>query len=417
MNTLIPGSKEKGRRKKDGGAAASLLPFSFVLLPLCFALYPCSVSAVEVAVVPVDGDEVAGMLSALDPQTGVRVQERTFKLDEVAEIRFRGAPLAVPKDKVRVRLRNGDVLYALILSGGDKGLKLQSAVLGELDLPNDLLQGLAFPLKEPLPEETLAHFFSGPNPDQDQVLTPKGETLGGFLEKLTDKELSVEVGGQKRALPLEQVAAFRYAALKAVPAAEGVQAQVRLGDGSLLSGKLKGLAGDKLSLSGPAGAAWEIPTAAVCAIGFSGGKLVYLSQLTPKAEERPLVGGAPVVFRWRQDLCVTGERLRIGTKEYAHGLGVHAFCKLTYALETPYAWFIAEVGLDAAAPSGTVCSWKVLGDGKELAAGETKAGGEARKLRLPLAGVKALELVCGYGPDRDDAGDHLDWADARLVKE
>jgi hypothetical protein len=376
-----------------------------------------SAPALEVTVVPVDGDEVAGALAALEPQT-VRVQDRTFKLDEVAEIRFRGAPAAVPKDKVRVRLRNGDVLCALILSGGDKALKLQSAVLGELDLPNDLLQGLAFPLKEPLPEETLAQFFSGPNPDQDQVLTPKGETLGGFLDKFTDKELSVEVGGQKRVLPLDQVAAFRYAALKALPPAEGVQALVHLGDGSRLSGKLKGLAGEKVSLSGPGpGAAWEIPTAAIRAIGFTGGKLVYLSQLAPKAEERPLVGGAPVVFRWRKDLAATGERLRIGAREYAHGLGVHSFCKLTYGLEAPYAWFIAEVGLDAAAPSGTVCSWKVLGDGKELAAGDAKAGGEPRKLKLPLAGVKTLELICGYGPDRDDAGDHLDWAEARLVKE
>jgi hypothetical protein len=387
------------------------------LLSLLGLLALASAPAVEVTVVPVDGEEASGALTELDAQAGLRVQDRTFKLDEVAEIRFRGAPPAAPKDKVGVRLRNGDLLYALIVSGGDKGLKLQSAVLGDLEVPNDLLLGFVLPLKEPLPDETITQFFAGANPDQDQVLTPKGETLGGFLEKLTDKELAVEIGGQKRVLPLDQVAAFRYAALKPFPAPEGVQAVVRLGDGSSLSGKLQGLKEDKLLLSAAAGAKWEIPTPALRSIGFTGGKLVYLSRLEPKVEQRPLVGGAPVVFRWRKDLAANGERLKIGAREYARGLGVHSYCKLAYTLDAAYAFLMAEVGLDAGAPAGTVCAWKVVGDGKVLAEGEAKAGAEAKKLKLPLAGVKTLDLVCDYGPDRDDAGDLLDWAEARLVKE
>jgi hypothetical protein len=33
-----------------------------------------------------------------------------------------------------------------------------------------------------------------------------------------------------------------------------------------------------------------------------------------------------------------------------------------------------------------------------------------------LTQARQLELVCDYGPDDDDAGDHLDWANARLLK-
>jgi hypothetical protein len=124
-----------------------------------------------------------------------------------------------------------------------------------------------------------------------------------------------------------------------------------------------------------------------------------------------------VLFRWRKDAAVTGERLRLGRKDYLRGLGVHAYCKLTFALGGQYARLLAEVGLDAGAVSGAVCSWKVVADGKELEHGEARAGGEPRKLALNVAGAKVLELICDFGPDRDDAGDHLDWADARLLRE
>jgi hypothetical protein len=75
------------------------------------------------------------------------------------------------------------------------------------------------------------------------------------------------------------------------------------------------------------------------------------------------------------------------------------------------------VGLDRAAAPRAACSWKVLGDGQELKSGEAKAGEPPATLKLPVTGVKILELVCDYGSDDDDAGDLLDWSEARLVKD
>jgi hypothetical protein len=385
----------------------------------CALLLPWAApgAAVEVSLITIDGDELAGALAAIDPQAGVRVRDQSVPLDRIAEIRFKGVAAVGAKDKPRIRLRNGDVLHAMVLSGDDKALRVQSALLGELSIKNDILLGVVFPIVEPPAEAVVAQFFAEPDPRQDRFLTPKGESVGCFLERFSDTELALDVAGQKRALPLNQVAAFRYAALKPFPAAQGVQALARLGDGSLLSGGLKGFAADKVSLVAPDGTAWTVPAAAIRSIGFKGGKLVFLSDLEPEAEERPLVGGAPMVFRWRRDLSVAGERLRIGRREYARGLGTHSYCRLAYDLGGAYAQFLAEVGLDAGATPGSVCAWKALGDGKELASGEARAGGDPQKLRLAVAGVRKLELICDYGPDQDDAGDHLDWAEARLLKE
>ena len=128
------------------------------------------------------------------------------------------------------------------------------------------------------------------------------------------------------------------------------------------------------------------------------------------------MGGAPVVWRWRKDLSAAGQPLRMNKKEYAHGLGVHSYSKITFALDGAYAKLLGEVGLDAAAGPQTTCDWKVQADGKELAAGSAKAGETPQKISVSVTGAKSLDLICDYGPDEDDAGDHLDWAEARLVK-
>lgn len=89
---------------------------------------------------------------------------------------------------------------------------------------------------------------------------------------------------------------------------------------------------------------------------------------------------------------------------------------MTYDLGGAYARFLTEVGMDASAPPKAVCSWKVLVDGKEGAAGTSKAGGEKTPLKIDVTGAKQLELICDYGPDEDDSGDRLDFAKARLIK-
>ena len=55
-------------------------------------------------------------------------------------------------------------------------------------------------------------------------------------------------------------------------------------------------------------------------------------------------------------------------------------------------------------------------DAKEVKAGIAKAGEKAQAVKVVLAGAQRLELICDYGPDDDDAGDNLDWANARLIK-
>ncbi len=386
------------------------------VIPMVMLMAACVYGgAAEVTIMMVEGDDITGPLEAVSAES-VAAGGKKAVMADIAGIAFSGAINTGATGKHKIILRNGDVLNALLGSGNDTALLINSSVLGELKLKNDILRGVIFPIKAPPSKGVVASFFSGKDPDQDRILTPKGNTVKGFMEKFSDTELVFDTEGQKQKYAYDKLAAFRYAALEAFKPAQGVIAKVRLSDGSILSGVLSGFADGKLGVTGAGGMAWSLPTTAILGIEFSGGKLVYLSELEPKVEQKPLVGGAPVVFAWRKDASVIGEKLRIAGKDYARGVGVQSYSKLSYALEGQYARFIVDVGMNASANPGAVCAWKILADGKPLKANEAKAGDVPQKMKVPVEGVKVLELICDYGSDLDDAGDHFNWADARLIR-
>ncbi|MCZ7644742.1 MAG: NPCBM/NEW2 domain-containing protein [Planctomycetota bacterium] len=391
---------------------------SLAVLSLCAAVWACGAArALDVVLTRIDGDELAGPLEALDAEKGVTVGGKAVPLGEVEELRAKGARAEPAVALPQIVIRNGDTLAAGLVSGNDNELKVKSEILGELTLKNAVLRGIVFRPKVPPPESAVEAFMGGKNPEEDHLLTDRGETLNGFMERFSDKELAFEVGGQKRQHPYENLAAFRYAALEAFQGAEGVQAVATLADGSRLSGLPAGVADGRLNLKASENLTWSLPLAKLVGLAVRGGKLVYLSDLEPKAvEELPLVGGAPVVMRWRKNLAANGTPLKIAKQDYDRGVGVHSYCKLTYELGGNYALFLAEVGLDASAHPSAACAWKVLADGKELAQGVSAAGEAAKKVKLEVKGAQSLELICDYGSDNDDMGDLLNWAKARLVR-
>ncbi|MCW8132091.1 MAG: NPCBM/NEW2 domain-containing protein [Planctomycetota bacterium] len=378
-------------------------------------LLACALRAADVTVSEADGDETTGPLKSVKADGSLEVGAKTVKIEDIAEVRVKGVSVT-PSAKARVLLRDGDSIYADVLQGTDKTLKVKQDLLGELVIKNNSLKGLVFPVKDAPADSVIAGFFAGADLQEDQMLTPKGESVNGFMENFDDKKLTFDAGGQKREVPYEQLAAFRFAALEKFTPAEGVRTVLRLSDGSRVSGKLSALEDGALKLASADGTEFKVPLAALHSIEIKGGKLTYLTDLEPQAEERPYIGGAPFVRRWRKNLSASGERLRIGRKDFTRGLGVHSYCKLAYALDGAYARFLCEVGMDEGAASGAECAYRVVADGKELHAGTAKAGEAPKKLKLELQGAKTLELICDFGPDHDDAGDHFDWADARLVK-
>jgi len=388
---------------------------SKLFLVLAAVAASCS-CAIEVTVVQVDGDESKGALTDFT-EAGATVAGKLIAGKDIAQIKFPGT-IKAKNTSPLVLLRNGDALSEVsILGGGDTKLKLKSDVLGEFEIEYKLIDAVVFywPLKT-IPEN-LDATLKGPPPKEDVLLTVKGEVITGFYEKLSDKELTFNAGGQSRAYAFDQVAAVRLAVTEKYEENKALNLVVRLADRSRLTVKPAGMEKDVLKFEAVHGGTWAIEGSRIANAEYAGGRLVYLSALTPSAvEQKPYVGGAPVVFTWRKDRSAANTALTIGDTVFDKGIGVHSFCKLTYALNGEYAKFIAEVGMDATAPAKAACAWKVLVDGKEGAAGTAKSGGEKAVVKLDVTGAKQLELICDYGADDDDAGDRLDFVNARLIK-
>lgn len=141
------------------------------------------------------------------------------------------------------------------------------------------------------------------------------------------------------------------------------------------------------------------------------------------AVETPLtsIDTSAAVQGWQRpqvDSGVAGYPLGIADVAYETGLGTHAPFSWKLPLDGKATAFRALVGVQDAPgrtdKPGSV-EFIVRGDGKELfRSGVMRGGMAAKKVDVPLQGIKELELVVTDGGD-GNTSDHADWIDAVIV--
>ena len=375
---------------------------------------------VPATMISLEGEERAVQLQDISAR-GLRCAQGDVPLSALAEVVFGPEDPVAPAKTVLV-LRNGDQLHADVRSGDDSKLTVVSEACGEVTFENKFLDAILFPAaKNAPPADALAAFLKAAPPKEDLLWLAKGDTVSGFLERFADGEVKFNAGGQSRSYRFEQLSAFRLAPLEAYQPGAGLRAVLTLRDGGRLTGTPLGLglrdAEAVLKFEALDGKPWLIRTEQLSRMRMTGGNLVYLSSLTPsQVQEKPYVGGAPLVYPWRRDRAANGKVLTLGAQTYDRGLGVHSFSQLSFTLDGAYKKFLCSVGLDGSAPPGAVCAWAVKCDGQTKAQGEALAGAAPVAVKLDLAGTQALELLCDFGNAGDGAGSFLDWANARLIK-
>ena len=112
--------------------------------------------------------------------------------------------------------------------------------------------------------------------------------------------------------------------------------------------------------------------------------------------------------------CV-GERMSIAGQAYDHGVGTHADSLMHIELDGKARKFTAMVGVDDRTEGRGTITFRVYGDGKKLFdSGLMKGGDRAKKVDVPLEGVRHLMLV--VGSCGDSVGyDNANWAEAEFV--
>jgi alpha-galactosidase len=110
-----------------------------------------------------------------------------------------------------------------------------------------------------------------------------------------------------------------------------------------------------------------------------------------------------------------GRTITIGGVQYATGLGVHATSSVRIYLGAACAKFSALVGVDDEKEGRGSVAFRVVGDGRELAATPVLLGGAAAvPIDADLTGVRMLDLQVTDGGNGNDS-DHADWASASIT--
>lgn len=111
---------------------------------------------------------------------------------------------------------------------------------------------------------------------------------------------------------------------------------------------------------------------------------------------------------------IDGNALKIASQSYASGIGTHADSSFVLELDGKVQSFTAEVGVDAEVGHRGSVEFVIVADGREIfRSGVIKGGEPARSVRVPLMGVRQLDLQVFDGGDGMDY-DHADWADAKM---
>jgi len=338
----------------------------------------------------------------------------------------------------------GDDASAVVhLADGGRLLAREIALAGEtcriawahgaLRLPVGTVAGIRFAGKDvadaPEAAETFARALRERADGRDRIVALAGEgplIVPGALQEIRARGLVFVWDGKPRTVARSRIVGVALATTAAPPAAgreprpaEGQPpdrtgwALAHLDDGSAVWGCDLALARGAFTMTLAGGRAVRLPWSAVHRLLLPSRRVVFVSDLEPAAVvERALV---TFPWRWRRDRSVLGRPLTLGRTVYEKGLGVHALCRLTYALDGGYDLFAATLGLDAETGGRGDCVFVVLADGRELLRRRVRGAEAPVPVRVPVAGVRRLTLAVEAGENLDLA-DHADWCDARLIR-
>jgi hypothetical protein len=348
--------------------------------------------------------------------------EQILPCDSVLEIIF---SQSTPRKSVgwEFTLTNNDTVCGTIKETLRNGIKVETILLGEIELRFDSLKALrnlsgsAQPAAEKQAEDTI------------QLLS--GDSDKGVIAEITKDKLKLNssVYKKEKTYALGQIALVTISQLAPPPEElKGVLAIISGIDNSRLTGQIKKLEGKTVSFSAlykfnAAGNSNELVIARdkISRVSFRNPNCVYLSDISPSSvKEYPtLYDPDHIIFPWNYqkdcNVMKTGPISVTGRKFYK-GLGIHANCELTYTLDGKFRKFIATVGLDDTAEAKGTVQFVVYLDGKKAYESKViKGDSKPETINLDTSGAKEMKLVLNDGGDLHIL-DRAAWAGARLIK-
>jgi len=358
----------------------------------------------------------------LQPETGAPISLATADLLELRLALSAGR--AESTAGFQVGLIDGSRLNVTSFETTVKEFTAEHAVLGTIKLPLSAVRSVRLSPPEAKLEPLWQQILEKSSKN-DQIVLRKQDVLDhldGVVGVINSESIRFLLDGDEIAVKREKAFGIVYARK---PSAVKLAAQVELINGDQLS--VRGVTADEggWQIESASGLSAKLNYETVARVDFSLGKVVYLSAVEPRSVK--YTPGIQAIlpeeaeFRWefRRDRNLDGKPLRLGQKTYSRGLAIHSKTELKYRLGGEFRRFQAMLGIDDEISRFGETTVRILGDRQELFAADIRPRQTPIAVDLDVANVVELEIIVDFGPDkpgRDDIGDRVHLADARLVK-
>ena len=258
-------------------------------------------------------------------------------------------------------------------------------------------------------------------PKQDVVTLTNGDTVAGVFTDNADSKVTLQTDAGANTIPLESIRHISFAATGPPPAMIAHGYRLHLTDFSIVTAQDTTVDADQVTITLPGKDAVKVslPLATVLGIEQLNGPVTWLSSLVPTEEiQTPYLAGAahwPAKF----DLSVDGSPLCFDGEIYDHGIGVHAYSKLTFAIDPQLKIFRTQYAIDSPRDQPrrfADVTVRVLLDGKVVhEQAHFREGELSPVVMLDLNSARTLTLECDYG-NAGDTQAHLDWLQPALLR-
>lgn len=439
----------------------------FVMICLAVLFAPWSQDQLQAEEVWLyDNSRIYGLVRAVGKDKTLTVmlptgEEQKVPLEDIIAIRFLGrSPLLVQSGTQEFRFINGGQIRGQILSNDADVLQVQTAIAGQVPIDLARVKGfVALPLAgfigrkaEELVEsdtEAVSSMVFGGLRDTKGEMPPHAAKMTAPLDVVLDTRGSIEPGVMRK-FSLTEAVLDHETLLRQVPLRILYIAGVRLADAardpikpwngdvqvrlwgrdeSRVQGSVSDIRLGRWQLDPlwDAKSPLSVDLEEISVVQVLGGRVQYLSQLTPVSVKESTVLAPPQPYR--MDRSCQGDEISISGKRYPWGIGVHADSELTFELNGRFREFRADIGIATRMGNRGSVVFRVLGDGKELyksplirgvaqrspAENDDKPAGGPVEVKVPVAGVKLLTLEVTNGGDLD-LGDVANWGSARVLR-
>lgn len=392
---------------------------------LAIVMQLCVMAPVEGEWETLQGERLQGALTRLSAEEvilQIGKGERKIPLAEVLHF-SRGnskvKPVRDPREGI-AQLTDGSLFGFLEVESAEQGtfLIFKTPRLGTIRLETKAVRSLRIGSTERELENSWNQLTAKSNRD-DRLVVRKEKVLDfltGVIGELTPDGLKFLLDNEEINVKRERIYGLIYAR-GAVSGEPGIQMDVEGLDFLKQVRRISCKDQKEIQIELSQGTPLTIPFEKVSKVDFSAGKLQYLSAMTPRdVQYQPYFDVIPQLSK---DRNLDGGPIRLEGKTYSRGVCLHSKTIVKYELPEGFRRFQTIAGIDQSLKLGDVLLI-IRGDDRELFRGRIQRKESSKPLDLDIAGIHELEITVDFGdpgdPNRDDVGDHLDLADARVIK-